>query len=267
MQVAPGVRHLLAPNPSFMTGRGTNSYLVGEREVTVVDPGPDRPEHVAAILREVAEAGGRITGLLVTHGHSDHLPGAYRLRERTGAPIVGHPSLPGVDRPLADGEAVATRDGPLVAFDTPGHADDHLCFWREADRLLFSGDLVAGLGTVVLSQQPGSLTQYLASLHRMLDLAPQTILPGHGPVITDARAKLQEYLDHRALRERQLVDVLQLGPASIDELVQRIYYETPAELYRMAARNVQAHLEHLAAQGRASTDGQLWRLNEKGAGD
>ena len=263
MQVAPGVRHLLAPNPSFMTGRGTNTYLIGEREVTVVDPGPDLPEHVEAILHEVTEAGGRITRLLVTHGHSDHLPGAYRLRERTGAPICGHPSLPGVDRPLSDGETVATEGGPLVALETPGHADDHLCFWREGDRLLFSGDLVVGVGTVVLSQTAGSLTRYLASLHRMLDLAPQTILPGHGPVVTDARAKLQEYLDHRALRERQLVDALQLGPASIDELVQRVYYETPPALYRMAARNVQAHLEHLAAQGRATTDGKLWRLNRE----
>jgi glyoxylase-like metal-dependent hydrolase (beta-lactamase superfamily II) len=249
-----------------MTGRGTNTYLLGDREVAVVDPGPDLPEHIEAILAAVGETGGAISLVLVTHGHSDHLPGAYRLRERTGAPILGHARIPGVTRPLGDGDTVAVGGELLVAYETPGHADEHLCFWREADRLLFSGDLVVGSGTVVLSRTSGALTQYLASLRHVLALGPQTMLPGHGPVIDDAPARIQEYLDHRALRERQIVEALRHGPATVDELVARLYVETPKALYPMAARNVEAHLEHLAALGRvvgsAETRSDRFRLSD-----
>lgn len=258
--VAPRVRRVLAPNPSFLTGQGTNTYLIGTRQVVVVDPGPDIPAHADAIVAAAAESGGRIVALLLTHGHPDHLGAAALLKERTGAPILGHVALPGVDRPLRDGDEIVLGDETIRAYDTLGHADDHLAYWLADDRLLFAGDLIAGTGTVVLSRAPGSLTRYLASLQRMHDLGPMTILPGHGPVVMDGRVKIKEYLEHRATRESQILDALLGGPATVERLVQRIYVETPRELYAMAAHNVQAHLEHLAALGRVVANGAEWRL-------
>jgi glyoxylase-like metal-dependent hydrolase (beta-lactamase superfamily II) len=242
-----------------MTGEGTNTYLIGAGEVVVVDPGPDIPTHVDAILAAARER-GTIVALLVTHGHSDHLPAARRLRERTGARILGHPRLADVDRPLVDADTIAVGAEHFIAYETLGHSDDHVAFWRSADRSLFCGDLITGVGTVVLSRAPGSLTRYLASLNRVRELAPSRILPGHGPAIDDPSAKIQEYLDHRAMRDAQIVAALERGPATVDDLVQRIYAGVAPSLRPMAARNVQAHLEHLEDVGRAERRDDQWRL-------
>lgn len=260
MLVAPRVRVLLAPNPSLMTGPGTNTYLIGEHEVAVVDPGPDLPAHVEAILAAVAETGGRIVASLATHAHPDHLPAAFRLRERTGAPILAHADVPGIDRALDDGAEVALGAERVTAYATPGHAREHLCFWLAADRLLFAGDLVAGVGTVVLDEQPGSLTRYLASLQRMQALGPSTLLPGHGPAVADGQAKLAEYSRHRAERDQQILSALDHGPASVETLVTQIYADTPAALHPLAARNVRAHLERLAEVGQVVRTGGRWAL-------
>jgi glyoxylase-like metal-dependent hydrolase (beta-lactamase superfamily II) len=243
-----------------MTGKGTNTYIVGISQLVVVDPGPDLPEHVDAIIAVAEENGGRIVGQLLTHGHSDHLAAAPLLRQRVGAPIYGHRDLPGVDHVLANGDELVLGDATFRTYDTPGHADDHLCFWLASERTLFAGDLLAGTGTVVLSRTPGSLTRYLASLERMRDLGSLTIMPGHGPVVRDGRARIGEYIEHRNTRERQIVDALLAGPATVDEMVRRIYVTTPRQLYAMAVRNVQAHLEHLEGQGRVSFDGTTWQL-------
>jgi glyoxylase-like metal-dependent hydrolase (beta-lactamase superfamily II) len=182
------------------------------------------------------------------------------LRERTGAQIYGHAALAGVDVVLADGQEVDLSGWRVRALETPGHADDHLCFWVPDGRLLFAGDLVAGQGTIVLADRPGALGQYMESLERMLALGPSTILAGHGPVVQDGPAKLREYVEHRLARERQIVAALADGPLTVGELVARIYVETPPGLLPMAARNVRAHLERLAGLGSVAPDGEGWRI-------
>lgn len=261
MLVVRHVRVVPAPNPSPSTGLGTNTYLIGERDLVVVDPGPDISEHVEATLDAVRQKGGRVFGLLVTHGHRDHLPAAYRLRERTDAPILAHQAIPGVDHPMQSGDEMVFEGRRITAWETPGHSDDHLCFWIGAERLLFSGDLVAGLGTIVLSDTAGSLTRYLASLQAMLALDPLTIFPGHGPAVSDGSGKIQEYLTHRARREQQIMEVLRRGPATVGALVRRLYADVEPELYPLAARNVRAHLDLLANQGRVSSKDNEWHLS------
>src|SRR6266849_5566656 len=240
------IQRVLAPNPGPMTLTGTNTYLVGNGsgQLAVIDPGPDDPAHVAAIL-QAAEPLGDIAAVLVTHRHLDHLPAAEAICARTGAPLLGHADLPGVQRPLSDDEPAF---GLLRALKTPGHTRESLCFWDPQAGALFTGDLVAGAGTVVLDDQPGALAQYIASLERLIALAPRTIYPGHGPIVEDGVGKLNEYLDHRRQRVQQVVEALALrGPSTVEELVRAIYIDVAPNLIDMAARNVRANLEKLAS--------------------
>jgi glyoxylase-like metal-dependent hydrolase (beta-lactamase superfamily II) len=255
------IQRVLAPNPGPMTLTGTNTYLVGDGSgnLAVVDPGPDEPPaHLTAIL-DAARPLGTITTVLVTHRHGDHLPAALPLCERTGARLVGHADLPGVQRPVGDDELCF---GPLRALVTPGHTRESLSFWDPTDGTLFTGDLVVGTGTVVVDDQPGALAQYLASLERLLALAPKTIYPGHGPLVEDGVGKLREYIGHRRQRLQQVLDALAArGEATVDELVAAIYTDLAANLIGPAGRNVRANLELLAAEGKvAPASGQRWRL-------
>ena len=251
---------MIAPNPGPMTLTGTNTYLVGDGAgaLAAIDPGPDDPRHVQAILAAAAPL-GRITTVLVTHRHLDHLPAAAPLCQATGARLVGHAELPGVQRPVGDGQ---TAFGPVRALETPGHTRDSLCFWDPAEGALFTGDLVAGTGTVVLDDQPGALADYISSLERLLELEPRTIYPGHGPIVEDAMGKLEEYVAHRRERLRQVIDALaSRGPSTVDELVSTIYPDVPPGLAPMAARNVRANLDKLSSdQAVVSLPGDRWQL-------
>jgi glyoxylase-like metal-dependent hydrolase (beta-lactamase superfamily II) len=242
-----------------MTLSGTNTYLVtdGSGDVAIVDPGPDLAAHVNALLAR-AQALGQVTTVLVTHRHADHLPAALPVCARTGATLVGHALLPGVQRAVGDHEPVF---GNLRAIATPGHTRDSLCFWDPTNGALFTGDLVAGSGTVVVDDTPGALADYVASLERLLTLRPRTIYPGHGPLVADAVTKLNDYVEHRRGREQQVVSALaEHGPRTVDELVGLIYVDVAPNLAPMAARNVRACLDKLAAEGRAAEDGQRWTL-------
>jgi glyoxylase-like metal-dependent hydrolase (beta-lactamase superfamily II) len=258
----PRITRVLAPNPSASTLTGTNTYLLDANSVVaVVDPGPDDATHVQALL-DAAERLGRVMALLVTHGHADHLPAAVPLAAATGAPIVGHRSLPSVQRALGDGETLMV--GPalaITALDTPGHTDDSLCYWEAEAGALFTGDLVAGSGSLVVDDRPGGLARSLSSLRRLQTLGVCTIYPGHGPVVDDGQAKLAEYLAHRAEREQQILDVLGDGPQSAESIVGAVYPDLPPALLGHAARNVRAHLGKLADEGRIGrgADGR-WRL-------
>ena len=255
------IERVVAPNPGPMTLTGTNTYLIRDDSgsVAVVDPGPDDiPAHLEAILTAASRL-GRITMIVVTHRHLDHLPAAALLGERTHAELHGHPDLPGVQQPLEDGHLVF--DG-LIAVHTPGHTRDSVCLWNAGESVLFTGDVVLGTGTAVLDDAPGALRDYLSSLERLRDLQPQTIYPGHGPIVSDGVAKLTEYYEHRQLRVRQVVDALEsLGPSTPEQLASAIYVDTPANLLSAATRNVRANLDLLLGQSRIERlEGDRWQL-------
>jgi glyoxylase-like metal-dependent hydrolase (beta-lactamase superfamily II) len=252
--LSPMVRRIVAPNPGMMTGPGTNTYLVGVDEIAVIDPGPDDPAH----LDTIAGCGGdRIRWILCTHTHSDHSPGAAGLKERTGAEVLGFDSRDTltVDRSMADGDVLEGTEFRLAALHTPGHASNHLCFWLEQERLLFSGDHIMEGSTVVIAPPDGDMGAYLAQLERLRSMRIKAIAPGHGQLIGDPRAKIDEYVTHRLAREEMVASALQAaGATTVKELVATIYTDVPEHLHEMAGYSVWAHLRHLAEQGRASGD-------------
>jgi glyoxylase-like metal-dependent hydrolase (beta-lactamase superfamily II) len=247
------VVRVLAPNPGVYELEGTNTWIVGGAPAIVIDPGPDVEPH----LREVSRTAGRVGVIALTHDHPDHAPGAVPLAAMTGAPIRAMRPPAGGER-LRDGDLVTAGATTIRTVATPGHATDHVAFWLEPDRALFTGDAVLGRGTSVIDPPGGDLAAYLRSLRRMLELEPRTILPGHGPTVFRAVGKLEEYLAHREERERQIVAALLESPKTIDELVATIYAGYPEDVRPLAARSVLAHLMKLASEGRvddATRDG------------
>jgi glyoxylase-like metal-dependent hydrolase (beta-lactamase superfamily II) len=250
--LSPLVRRIVANNPGHMTGPGTNTYLVGIDEIVVIDPGPDDPGHLDAI----AGCGGdRIRWIVCTHTHVDHFPGVAGLKERTGAEVLAFEARDGldIDRSLRDGDRIEATEFVLRAIHTPGHSSNHLCFLLEQERMLFSGDHIMEGSTVVIRPPDGDMVAYLQQLERLKALRPRlrSIAPGHGYIIEHPAAKIDEYLQHRAMRERQIVDLLTTGPITIDAIVAKLYTETPEELLPMAAGTVWAHLRKLAGDGLA----------------
>ena len=249
--LSPLVRRIVAPNPGMMTGPGTNTYLVGIDEVAVIDPGPEDEGHLEAIL---GCGGDRIRWVLCTHTHKDHWPGTAALAERAGAEVLAFDSRDGleVDRPLSDGDEVEGSEFRLVAVHTPGHASNHLCYLLEQDRTLFSGDHVMNGSTVVIRPPDGDMSDYLAQLERLKTMRLRAIAPGHGDVISDPIAKLDEYLDHRRLREQIVLAALsEHGPATTADLLAVVYadIEGPDERFEMARHSMWAHLRKLAIEG------------------
>jgi glyoxylase-like metal-dependent hydrolase (beta-lactamase superfamily II) len=252
---------VLAPNPSVYTLEGTNTWIVGEDPSIVIDPGPDDAEH----RDEVARAAGRVAAVLVTHDHEDHAPGAPAFAELVGAPLYAF-RLKGAEH-LRDGQPFATSDdAKVVAEYTPGHSSDHVSFFVPSEGALFTGDAVVGRGTSFIDPPDGDLVQYLRSLRRMQELNPRVIYPGHGPIVVDARAKLNEYVSHREDREGQVLEQLGQGPRSVAEIVAAIYAGYASEVLPLAERSVLANLVKLQSEGRAErkgrSDGAKWAKSE-----
>ncbi len=249
--LSPYVRRVLAPNANYMTGPGTNTWLIGDSDICVIDPGPNDAKHVDSII--AAAGRKKIRSILLTHTHSDHAPGAALLAKKTGAPILADPTRQrGVrlDGRLLDGAVVEGSGFSLVALHTPGHAPNHLCFWLEQEGALFTGDnILDGMWSVISPNRGGDMAEYIASLKRMRSLRAEWIAPGHGQRIEDPRFRINEYLQHRRKREKQILRCLGRGPSTIAEIVNELYSELAAPLRPVAGRQVHAHLLKLRNEG------------------
>lgn len=273
-EVAPGVRRIVAPNASAFTFTGTATYLVGRGEVAVVDPGPDDAAHRGAIL--AALKGERVSHIVATHSHLDHTAGVAALQRETGAEVVGavaHRPFrelhegegegleAGVDlayrpdRALAGGEAVAGPGWTLVAVATPGHTANHLAFAAPEAGVLFSGDHVMAWSTSIVAPPHGAMGPYVASLRKLIERPEDVYLPGHGPVLRNARVFTRHLLGHRLMREGAIQARLAAGPRRIPDLVAELYRGLDPGLRRAAELSTFAHLEDLAARGIVAADG------------
>jgi glyoxylase-like metal-dependent hydrolase (beta-lactamase superfamily II) len=259
--LSPLVRRIVANNPGPMTGPGTNTYLVGIDEIVVIDPGPDDASHLDAI----AGCGGdRIRWIACTHTHIDHFPGVAGLRERTGAEVLAFDARDGleIDRSLADGDPIEATEFVLRAVHTPGHASNHLCYLLEQERMLFSGDHIMQGSTVVIRPPDGDMAAYLEQLERLKAWRPRlrSIAPGHGHLIEQPIAKIDEYLDHRRLREQQVLDCVKAGTTTVKDIVAALYPDLIEELVPMARATVWAHLLKLRAEGnvQGKSQGGRW---------
>ena len=269
-QLEPAIARVLAHNPSAFTYFGTQTYLVGERELAVIDPGPDLPEHLDAL--DQAIAGRPVVAIMCTHTHRDHSPAARPLRERTGAPIVGCAPLAletvgpradasfdgdyAPDRVLEDGETLDLGGVSIVAIATPGHTSNHLCFvYGDA---LFSGDHVMGWSTTVVVPPDGDMADYMRSLDKLRQRDDRVYYPAHGPPVTNPRQYVRHLMGHRLQRESQILKLVAEHPRPIPDIVANAYPGLDPRLVTAAGGSVFAHLLDLERRGLVRQEGDAW---------
>jgi glyoxylase-like metal-dependent hydrolase (beta-lactamase superfamily II) len=271
--VAPGIRRLLAPNPSPFTFTGTQTYVVGERDVAVIDPGPDGGAHVEALV--AALQGERVSAILVTHTHRDHSPASRPLAAATGAPIIGCAPLAipddgpradaafdfgyAPDQVLQDGERCEGPGWTLEAVATPGHTSNHLCFAFVEAGALFTGDHVMGWSTSIVSPPDGDMADYMRSLDLLMGRDDLIYYPTHGPEVANPKAHVQALIEHRRMREAQILEQIAAGEGTIPAMVSAMYRDVDRTLHPAAQRSVLAHLIDLEQRGRVAFDGEKWK--------
>jgi glyoxylase-like metal-dependent hydrolase (beta-lactamase superfamily II) len=266
-RISPIVRRLTAPNPSFMTGAGTNCYILGEEELTVLDPGPAIDEHVDAMLSLGRD---RIKHIVVTHTHPDHSPAAKALKEATGAELWGN-DMPDdgfqdtsfvPDHRFDHDQLLSAENYTLRAIHTPGHVGNHFCFLLEEEDMLFAGDHLMNGSTVVIIPPYGDMSDYINSLRKLLEYQIKVLAPGHGDVMTECRSIVEWTIEHRLQREKKIAQCLgRLGSADIDLLVTEIYDDVKPELHGMAKMSLLAHLIKLQKDKRACESEGVWSLS------
>jgi glyoxylase-like metal-dependent hydrolase (beta-lactamase superfamily II) len=273
IQLEPLVTRVLAPNPSPYTAGGTQTHVVGTRDLAIIDPGPDDPAHLAALHDVIA--GRPVVAILVTHHHRDHSPASRPLARATGAPIVGaapvfvsgdSPRLDAAfdadyapDRVLAEGDAVAGDGWTLTAVATPGHTSNHLAFALAETGALFSGDHVMGWATSVISPPDGDMGAYMASLDKLLARDDRVYYPGHGEAVEAPRRLVRGMLGHRRQREGQILRLLRDAPLALGAMTARMYVGLDPRLIPAAERSVLAHLYDLRGRGLVNEEDERWR--------
>ncbi|HEY6816168.1 MAG TPA: MBL fold metallo-hydrolase [Croceibacterium sp.] len=275
-QLEPLVRRVLAPNGSPFTYTGTQTYLVGTGDgLAVIDPGPDLPDHLAALTIAIGEA--PVIAICCTHTHRDHSPAAAPLAARTGAPIVGCAPLvldsdePRADVPfdtayrpdrvLGDGESIVGPGWTLTAVATPGHTSNHLCFALEGTGALFTGDHVMAWSTTVVAPPDGDMTDYMASLDKLHARDDRIYYPAHGAAVTNPRQLVRGMIGHRRQRERQILRLLGQRTHLISELIPQMYKGVDERLWPAAGQSVKAHLLDLERRGLVARSEERWTLN------
>ncbi len=274
IQLEPLVVRVLAPNPSPYTGSGTQTHLVGAGDLAIIDPGPDDPDHLAALVRAID--GRPVTAIMITHHHRDHSPAASSLKAITGAPIVGAapfaPSDAGPradasfdadyapDRVLAEGDTVTGAGWTLEALATPGHTSNHLAFALRETSALFSGDHVMGWSTTVVSPPDGDMTAYMASLAKLIPRKDRIYYPGHGEAVENPQRLVRGLLGHRKQREGQILRLLREAPCDIPAMIARMYVGLDPRLVAAAERSVLAHLYDLRGRGLVLEEGERWSI-------
>ena len=253
----PRVRRIVAPNPGVMTGAGTNTYLLGDEQVAVLDPGPALPEHIDAILDA---AGDRIRWIVCTHTHPDHSPAWQAIHEATGAEVIGASPADDMfqddtfapDVELQHDDVLATDEFTLRAVHTPGHVSNHFCFFLEQEQMLFAGDHIMNGSTVVIVPPSGDMKAYIESLQLLLRYKLRLIAPGHGEVMEDSKAIVEWLVNHRLQREAKVIKGLRTtGRSSIERLVEVVYDDVDVGLHEMAKLSLSAHLIKLHQENRA----------------
>jgi glyoxylase-like metal-dependent hydrolase (beta-lactamase superfamily II) len=245
------VSRVVAPNPGPYTGPGTNTWILDAGPVVIViDPGPDDDQHLAALERRLA---GKTVGVvLVTHSHPDHLPLAERFARPHKASVRRYPDLD-------DGDVVRAGNLSVTALYTPGHSNDHLCFLLPDDRVIFTGDLILGQGSSMVTYPEGDVAAYLRSLDRLASLEPHTLFPGHWDPVLDGMAKIAEYRQHRLEREAQILAEVRRGERSAGDLTRRVYGDLDGKLMLAAEMTLRAHLKKLVDDGLVREDAEVFK--------
>ena len=267
-RLSPIVRRITANNSNMFTGPGTNSYLLGDQEISIIDPGPPLIDHIDDLI---SISGNYLKQIIITHTHPDHSPGASILKQKLGIPILGLTTASSlerddpidIDQEISHGDLIQTNEYTLEVIHTPGHASNHLCYLLQEENILFTGDHIMQGSTVVIAPPDGNMTEYLHSLNLLREYTISKIAPGHGELIHDPIKIIDAIVEHRLGREKKVLEKLnKIGPSTMDELVIEVYDDVSAMLHPIAKWSLEAHLIKLNENKKVTKNRQLYSVVE-----